>query len=348
MKTLKLTTAILLLTFLQTALFAGEYVRKTEKTWEVKPGDLLELKNSYGTIECVPSPDNRVSVRVEITVHAGSEEKAEKAFGQVSTELEHLGNKVSVVTTFKKKSFLKNVEVTVDYYVSLPQWLNLDIDHQFGDLALTKMSGNVKIDLDYGDFEIRGLTGNRNELSFSFSDGTIGFLSSGNVKLRYSELEVAEGGDLNINSKFSDWESEKIDTAVIESGYDDISINRIEYLDLTGNFSDVTLQQVGSGLVAGLDYGSLIIRELSPDFKNVLVRSRFGEAEISVSPQSAFRLSASVSMGDFDYPGRNSSVKSYETSATSEMFEGVIGEGDPADREITLVISNGDAVISYK
>ena len=172
------------------------------KSYDINKDAVLALKNKFGKIHCQNWDKNTIAIEVEITVEASSQEKAEKYFDKIKIDFSGTSSRVSATTNFDDNMFKNNKgEISVDYMVSMPASIGVEIDHKFGDLILESVEGNSSIEVGYGSLEAKKLMGDENDLEIKFSEGYVGYVKNADLEVKYGEMEIDEALSLSAESK---------------------------------------------------------------------------------------------------------------------------------------------------
>ena len=351
MKTIKLILAVVFLVTasLQSMAAKEEFKKTISKSYDVNKNAVLTLKNKFGKIHCENWDKSTIAVEVIITVEATSQEKANNYFDKISIDISGSQSAVSVITDFDDDLFKNNKgEISVDFMVSMPASIDVDIDHKFGDLILSTVEGNSKIELGYGSLKAKKLGGDENTLEIKFSEGYIGYVKNAQLELQYGELEIDEAGSLSAESKFSSFKLGKADVLTLESGYDDDVIGSVRDLDIEAGFSDVEVRSLADRLVADIDYGQLSVKEVASGFSLIEIKNSFSDANLGFNPGASFTLSATVKMGDLSYPRDKARINVEELSYTSNKYEGVIGDDSGTSSKVVIESKNAGVNLFYR
>jgi len=351
MKTLKiiLVATLLMAVSFQTYAIRDEFKKTISKSYDVNKDALLELKNKFGKIHCENWDKNVIAIEVVITVKAASQEKANKYFDKINIAISGSGDRVSVETDFADNLFNNNkVDISVDFLVSMPATINIEIDHKFGDLILANVEGNSSVELGYGTLKAKRLEGEENELEIKFSEGFIGYVKNAELELKYGELAIDEAGSLSAESKFSSLQVGKVDVLTLESGYDDDIFGSVRDFDIEADFSDVEVRSLSERLVADIDYGELKVKEIGSNFSLVDIGNSFSDVNLGFHPDASFRLSATIKMGDLSYPRNKARLTEVELSYTSNKYEGVIGDNADTSSKVLIESKNGGVNLFYR
>jgi len=325
-----------------------EFSKKINRSFEVDKNASLVLKNKFGKINCTSWDKNSIALEVIITVEAAGEKKANEIMGKIDVDISGSRSKVSAITTFAENLPSNNNKIQVDFLISMPAWVNLEIDHRFGDLILGEVSGNSMITLGYGNFRIQRMTGSEQVLDIKYSSGNIGYLTNAKLDLRYSGFEMDEAISMTATSKFSKLKIGKIDALTIDSGYDDDYIGFVRDIDIKASFSNVEIRSLEEKLIASLDYGDLKIRETGRNFKLIDLTSKFAGADIGIHSDASFRIVASVKLGDFSYPRQKANLSVVELSHTSSKYEGLVGENTDTSSKVLIDARNGGVNLYFR
>jgi hypothetical protein len=325
-----------------------EFSKKINRSFEVDKDATLVLKNKYGKINCTNWDKNSIAVEVVITVEAAGEKKANEILDKIDVAVSGNRSKVSAITTFADNLSSNNNKIQVDFLVSMPSWVNLEIDHRFGDLIIEEVSGNSLITLAYGNFRIQKLTGSEQLLAIKYSNGNIGYITNTRLDLKYSGFNLDEANSMTATSKFSKLKIGKIEALTIDSGYDDDYIGFVRDIDIRASFSNVEIRSLGEKLIASLDYSDLKVRETNRNFKLIDLTSKFAGADIGIHSDASFRVVASVKLGDFSYPRQKAKLSVTELSHTSSKYEGLIGENTGTSSKVLIDARNGGVNLYFR
>jgi hypothetical protein len=326
-----------------------EFTKKISKSFDVNKDATLSVKNKFGKVHCENWDKNSISIEVTITVQASSQEKANKYFDKIKVDLTGNSSMVTAVTSIEDNLFDKgNNEMSIDYMISMPKTINLELTNKFGDIILAEVGGTATIDLGYGSIDAKRLSGSSTKLDIEFSDGYIGYINSSNIDLKYSDLKIDEATDMTGESKFSELEIGKIDVLTLETGYDDDFVGNVRNIDIEADFSDVEIRNVEQTLTANFDYGELKIKEVGKSFKLVDITNSFSDANVGFNPEASFRINATIKMGDLTYPQDRAKLSVVEMSYTSSKYEGLIGGNTDTQSKVMIDSQNSGVTLLYR
>ena len=172
-------------------------------------------------------------IRSEIKAVASNREKLGKMFDGISINMTESKDQIRAETKFTQnigmlfenfkgmtsKLISYDSRVEINYYITIPEYLNLKIENKYGDVYMEDITGDFSISLSNGSFKANSL-GKNSTLNLTFCDATINSLTSGKIDASFSEISSNEFGDVTINSISSKYEIKKAGTITIESRRD--------------------------------------------------------------------------------------------------------------------------------
>jgi hypothetical protein len=325
---------------------SGEYEKYIERKFDVNKNATLMVKNKFGDVHCQVWDKLQVSIKVDIIVDAGSEEKADKVFDRINVEIGGDKNKVTGITEIGKMS-MNNVDFSVDYYIMMPNSLNLELNNSFGELFVEEVNGPAIINLEYGEMEINALNGTGNELTLKFSEGSLDYINEGKIRIEYGGVDIEGANILDVHSRFSEVSIEKSGSLVLDSQYDDISLDDIGDLDFLGRFTDMEVDNLMGNFYFNVEYGETDIDYISKEFSEGEITASFANFSLTFDPKVSFQVDADMKFCELHYPG-NSSVKHREESYVNNLYKGIIGSDESTTANLVINSKNGDVDISFK
>lgn len=135
---------------------AAQINEEIEKSFSVTNESDFSLSNINGAVAITSWQES--TIKVVATISAETQESRD----DVTINIKQQGNKVSVNTDYKEKSYRQNNQMAkVDYQVWLPADTNLsDIELVNGSLNIKNVSGEVEAEVVNGSINATGLSGN--------------------------------------------------------------------------------------------------------------------------------------------------------------------------------------------
>ncbi len=316
----------------------------------------LELDNKYGDIHLTSWGKDSVSIMAEIQAFAPSRDKLEKMFRGISVDMTGTSSLVIARTKFDQnlteilesfkgltdKVIEYNSRVKINYYINTPDYIDINLSNQLGDVTMESNSGTLSVTLSNGSFKANSLE-KISEMKLSFANADIGSVRSARLQPSFSELVIGESSDLSINSTSSRFNLGKAGVVETESRRDKFFIDNISQLDGTSYFTDFKIEQLGKGGKLTLKYGSLDVAKVENLSGDLDIRSVNSDVTLSCDPSVSFSYEIRHTNSFVVLPDRN--TKSEKETINEERKEyistGTVGR-DPGSRKITIDATRGN------
>ena len=253
----------------------------------------LEIENKYGTIQITPWNKDSAYIRAEVKAFAKDHSKIEKMFDGISVNIkdskyivraqtEFTSNINTLFESFKgmtSKIISYDSHVEINYYINIPDYLNLKIDNKFGDVYMEDNTGEFKITISNGSFKANSL-GKKSSITMVFCDAKIHSIASGNIDASFSEIALDETEDLSVNSISSKYEIKNAGVLRGESRRDKFFIETIESLEGNAYFTDYNVSTVRKELNLTTRYGSVNADLIEKGFESVDINSSYSDVSL--------------------------------------------------------------------
>ena len=305
--------------------------RSYMRTFPVKKDAVLEVNNKYGRVEITTWKKDSVSVRAEVKASASNHSKASKMFDEITIKITDAGNLILAQTVFDQSinAFLENFkgmtskvinydsQVEIDYYISVPENINLRIENRYGDVFLEKTEGNVDLTISNGDLKA-DQPGKRSNMNLSFCDATISVFISGEIQSSFSEITIGEAKKVSITSISSKYRINNAKDIEVESRRDDMFIDNISSLRGDSYFTDFEIGTLTGTIDLVTRYGNLDVNSINKNFESVNINSAFSDLSLEFEQPASYRFEIRTMNTFLALP---SSIKSEEKSLNSDKKE---------------------------
>lgn len=194
------------------SLFTSITVAKTiERTFDVKKSGLLTLDTSSGAIR-IDSHDN-ATVLVRVKIKGKGED-------QMKVKFDTFGGNVTIKGEQKKNVadgfWSSGSDITVTYYITVPENYNLDLDTSSGSINISGLKGTVNAHTSFGKITLDKLTGTINANTQSGRvRANISKQPLGNCKLTTSagsiSVSLAQGIEVDLVAQSTGWVRSEFD-----------------------------------------------------------------------------------------------------------------------------------------
>ena len=325
--------------------FAGkkdvEKKKVVEKSFNVSGSTTFSVKNSFGRVHIESWNESKIDVKVEVIARKKNDDRAQETLDKIEIDISESSGEVSFTTNFKGQmnKSNNNDNFEVNYMVRMPSGNPLNLSNAFGDSFIGDRSGDNDIKISYGDFRIENLKG-KSDVKISFSDGDIKAVETGEVVIKYSDVNIDRLGMVKLEDSFSDTDIGTAGTIQLTSKYGDLDIDEVVGIKGKASFSDVDIDALEKEAVLETSYGGLSIDDISKDFSVIDIRGKFGgmNLEFSEGTNAIFNVKTKFC----EFKDSNSSIEmNYRVKESSSGdYRGVLGNGNGGT--INVVTSYGD------
>lgn len=331
-------------------------VRSFMKTVKVNRETSLEILNKYGTVHISPWNKDSASIRAEIKAFAPNQSKLDKMFGGIMINITEAGTIVKAQTDFNQninmlfenfkgmtsKIISYESRVEINYYISIPEYLNLRIENKYGDVYMENTTGTFSASVSNGTFKANSL-GSRSTLTLAFCDATINAIASGKIDASFSEINIGETGDLTITSISSKYEIVKGGIINTESRRDKFFIHNAE--SLTGNsyFTTYNLNSLKKAIDLTARYGSVTVDVIENGFQSVNINSGYSDLSLRFDPAASYKFDIRHINSYLGLPEKNikSEKKVINEDKKEYMTFGTMGK-NPGEASVKIDATRGN------
>lgn len=301
---------------------AKEFYQEVKKQMPITKHGQVQLSNTRGIIEVKTWNKNEVSVVVFITVNARNQTDANEVFDRIKIKFDAHENTVSALTEIESLprwswNYVRS-EYTVDYMVFMPKTCNLSLLNKYGDAHIAELEGRADLSVQHGNIRLQTIEqqlsldlkyGNCTVVEAANSDIT---MSHGNIRLKkanninfitsYSKVQVDEAVDIKSHSINDNYKLGIVKEFRNMGKYDKVDIRQVENVIIVSKFSDFKIGVVKKSADLDMVYGSVIIKEVSKGFSNVLMAGERTDYQINVEAGSSYKMDATAQFANLKFP----------------------------------------------
>ena len=265
------------------------------KTLPVGRETTLEVSNKYGTVQITPWSKDSAYIRAEVKAYGKDQSKLSKMFEGIKINItdtkyivraqtEFTSNINMLFESFKgmtSKMISYDSHIEINYYISVPEYLNLKIENKYGDVYLENSTGESRISISNGSFKANSL-GKNSSLTMTFCDAKINSILSGTLDASFSDVTIESAEDLTINSISSKYDIKKAGIIRGESRRDKFYIDDIASLNCTSYFTDFRIAIIRKELNLNSKYGDINARLIDKGFESVNINSGYSDISLEI------------------------------------------------------------------
>ncbi len=299
-------TVILNLIFLILSPLSAQKETETRnfiKTIPVGKESTLEVMNKYGTVQITTWNKDSAYIRAEVKAYAKDASKLSKMFEGITVnitdskyivraETEFTSNINTLFESFKgmtSKIISYDSRVEINYYINIPEYLNMKIENKYGDVYMEDNTGELRLNISNGSLRANSI-GEKSNIKMVFCDAKINSMVSGDIDASFSEISLGTVEDLSINSISSKYDIKKAGIIHGESKRDKFFIDNIESLQGNSYFTDYKISNVKKDLNLNARYGSVNADLIEKGFESIDISSGYSDISLNFDPASSYTL----------------------------------------------------------
>ena len=329
--------------------YAEDFTKTYHKQYKAGKNTTMELVNKYGDMKIINWDKNEIDITVTITVKTSGKSKAEETFNKIDITFSEKGDVVSAITSLNES--IRNTSFTIDYFVKIPSYINVDLSNKYGDLFLNEVNGHADISVKYGSFTINKLgRGNEKPLNYiyiAYSDAYCDIDEANWLKMEvaYSKISIESVKALMIASKYSAVKIKKVKSIVTESKYDHpFKIGAVRNFVCTGGYSSFEISKLYNKLEVVVKYGNLDLYKVDPGFELIKIDQKYGKSNINLPSNISYTLDATAAYGSVKFP------KGYKLSriidGTESRVWGTVGTNKDTQAKVIVNSRYGNVNIT--
>jgi hypothetical protein len=299
---------LLLIVAVNFSLSAQDAMKEYSESYDVSKGVTLNSDTKYSDVELITWDQNVVDIHAVVEVDASSQSRAEEALKKVDIRISKSGNNIYLETEMEN-GWSRNVRTSIEITIKAPAWMNLDMENSYGDLFIQEATGQVMLDLKYGNLKAgtisRGNEKPYNEIDMAYSNGVIDEAGWINLDVAYSDMEVGHSDMLFVDSKYSKLLGEKAGGIVTEGMYDKYTFDEVDSFVGELKYSGVKFDRLNKTFSLESSYTGVKIGTLTSGFDKVDAELAYGNMNVGLDQAATFKFegearygSVSISAGD--------------------------------------------------
>jgi hypothetical protein len=330
--------------------------RNFMKTVPVGKETTLEVSNKYGKVEITTWNKDSVYIRAEVKAYAKDASKLGKMFDGITVNItdakyivraqtEFTSNLNTIFESFKgmtSKIISYESRVEINYYINIPEYLNMKIENKYGDIYLEDLTGELRLTMSNGSLRANSV-GKNASINMVFCDAKINSMVSGNIDASFSEISIGTIEDLTINSISSKYDIKKAGIIRGESKRDKFFIDNIESLNGTSYFTDYKISSLKKEMNLSAKYGSINADLIEKNFESININSGYSDISLKFDPVSSYALDVRHLNAFLVLPDRNikSEEKTLDESKKEYITTATVGK-NPGKSRVKIDATRGN------
>lgn len=321
-----------------------ELTDKIDKTFKANTATLLSVKNSFGKVEVTNWDRKEIHVVVDIIVEGNNESRAQRLMDAIEVTYNESGEGVYFQTKIDNMNNKGGESFEVNYTIQMPIDNPIYIKNSFGDVYLSDRKGPAELDVSYGALKAENLF-EKSEVEVSFGKGYFDRIETGEITIKYSDVEIGSSDELEMDSQFSKVEIDKVSKMELEAKYGSVEIGEVAYLDADASFNGLSIKTLTGTLILDASYVSgFEIDEVKSSFQLIDIRGKFSSYELNLASDVKADLEAEFEFSDLKDAGIKMDYTYKVRDNNENEYRAKINGGNSSKR-ILIDSSYGDCKI---
>lgn len=320
-----------------------EEVKVIDKTFNVNSNANLSINNKYGNVTMTTWDKNVIEIRVEIKVDGKDNNAVKERLNGITVDFNATPSNVSAVTQIRQNKGGKKTNISIHYTVKLPKTNNLNLQNQYGNLYLDELKGTTNIHLNYGNITIGKLHNAINNFNLNYvTAAKIDYVKSAIIDADYSKLEINKGEVLQLTTDYTDVTLGKVNDLINNMDYGNLDVSMIDKVSSSADYTNIKIGTLTHSFVSSGDYGAISIKKVNKGFEKIIINSDYSGVNLGMDSGAGYSIVANMKYGDLKYPS-NVTMSQRIVKSTSSYYEGKTAN---VTGNIEIKMSYGNAKIN--
>ena len=349
MKYVRMVTGLLFMTLLcNTAAADVTKEKKLAAHYTVQSADRLVLDNKFGLVHINTWDKNEVNVDITIRATAATQDKAEQALDRVSIRQEgndHGGHRIYYKTNMATGRQNNSTSVAVDYVISMPRKMWLDITNKFGDIYVDDFAGHLNIDLSYGAFSSRNISGADKTIHVAYGHGNMSAIDEGTFDLSYSNFTIDKAQRISVKNVFGKLDIGTVQHLDIDQKYGNLDIGAADVLAGTIDYAGINVDVLNKSVALTLKYcNKTDFRKIAPSVNNISINAAYSSLYFHL--ERGLNMAANIDIGYGEV--KNDMRQLLELDMISRTSQGTVYKGKAGTGAGNMILSMKYGNIAFR
>ena len=199
----------------------------------------------------------------------------------------------------------------------------MDLNSKYSQLIIKSVQ-ELKLEAFQSNIEILEAT-NEIKGSFKYSDLKL-VKNATNVKLNIfqSKINAKSIQKFNYEGSYTSVKSDQIDDLIlVKSFQDNFEIGTLKSIKGDAKYTSFTFKELSDALILTTFQGSIKIANISADFKDLNIDSKYTGIDLNFNSGAKYNLSANTTYTSFSYPEQEMEVTHHNTALNKNDVKGV-------------------------
>jgi hypothetical protein len=324
------------------------------KSYPVMHGSTVRITNKYGNIIILTAKTDSVNLCATVAIAGPDNESIKKSLSLIEIKNFIKGDTITFATNYDKKFFSETLRqgrksFTVNYTVKVPEYVNLVLSNEFGDIQTDELSGQLTARISQGTLSAKklskGNTGTQNSIYADHAKLYIDNINWLNLTLfNCQTTEIGKAQAISLKSFSSKISINAINSLVADSKSDTYEIGSITNLISDGIYSTFNIALINGKIKTGTQFGNLSIGSFGKGFTSGILVTNNSRTVIKTLPQIAFKTDIVATDTKIDFnPADHPSIKMVHNGKTISLSGD--SNGIPTSASLNIRATGGSLVI---
>ncbi len=280
-----------------------ERMKRIEHVYPIKENTRVEIYNKYGNVHVNTWEKDSVKIRIKITAQANRPQNADKQINRVRFSVEksegyvvcktiygqqgELGKLVDEIDRVGKMLFNNYHKVTINYEVFLPAKTDLVVSNKFGDIYMPSWTGDLSLDLSYGDLRARKIKNAKRIKLMYAGKAIIDEIDRGDMNAAFSDVIIDHVKTLDLKSRSCDISIEQADDLTVSSSHDKFMIEQVEDFDGSMSFTKCRIRKLMGPMDITSKYGDITVKDVMPTASKIRLMGEYTDYTINYAQDAS-------------------------------------------------------------
>jgi len=312
----------------------AQNVEKTKvisEKYNVNSADKLKIDNRFGKININTSAKNEITVLVTIRAWGKNEEKANEMLAKASIKHQKNGNLIDFETQIVEGNININDRngLEVVYEVNMPINNALEIYNKYGNVFLADFSGELDLEVKYGQLNAQKLTGVNKNIKIAYGNCDISEIERGDLHITYGKGYIGKATTLKLYNAYANMNFDQVGDLITETKYGGIEIDdQLNSISGTMAYSNFKTEKLIKSLVLDVKYaGGFKVENISSTFEKIDVMAAYCSVTLEFEANPNFDFEIKTKYGNMSSELKNIQFKREIEESHSKEYEGSVGKG---------------------
>lgn len=257
------------------------------KSFLVPKEGSIRIVNKYGPIVINTWNKDSLNLKIVITAWGKSSKNVDKMMSRVDFDFNQSSRYLELKTVLDRssgffaeiwnnigdysKTLLSQNKLKIEYTITMPEGLDLEIENKFGDIYFQDYSGKLKINLSHGNIHAARLS--QLQMGLSFGNANIKSIRDADLTLKATECDFLVIGSGEISSSSSEILISEAGFLKIDSRSDRrFVVRKADEIQGTSTFSKIVIGSIADDFRMDFSYGDLKMGPVISGFSSIDIR----------------------------------------------------------------------------